>query len=455
MKNKILISLHLAAILIFVAGCTLPTGGGPGPRVWIDTPLDGDILAFAPLVVKSHVSSEGGTASAALLVNGVQVRVDTPTNPSDPLTSFAQVWEPTSPGDYGLEVVATDSDGNTGRALVRVRISVEAYIPPLCRGDELVAPESLEPADGATVVNPVHIAWSYPGSGCRPGGYGIRLSEPGGSADDLIPTFITPSESYTSGNWPLPAGACYYWQVNATTPFGGYDGPPSAVRRFCIPSTAASIPGGPTVTASVPLLALTIIIPPVIPPDLIPTFIFTTNANCRQGPDTAYAVVTSFFANDQVTIEGRNDNSSWYWVLIPNSKARCAVSGSTGHPQGPLDNLVVIPAPALPATTVAPPPVVIATTPAPVPPAAPGGFNVSTKSCNSSEYVVTLQWNNVPGELGYRIYRDGGLIATLPDNSTSYNDTSPDYNSHSYQVQSFNDAGSANSSAQNSEGCMY
>jgi hypothetical protein len=211
------------------------------------------------------------------------------------------------------------------------------------------------------------------------------------------------------------------------------------------------------VTASAPLPALTVIIPPVIPPDLVPIFIFTTNANCRQGPDTAYAVVTSFFANDQVTIEGRNENSSWYWVLIPNSKARCAVSGSTGHPQGPLDNLVVIPAPALPATTVAPPPVVIATTPAPAPvaPAAPGGFNVSTKSCNSSEYVVTLQWSNVTGELGYRIYRDGALIATLSENSTSYNDASPDYNSHSYQVQSYNAAGSANSSTQNSEGCMY
>jgi hypothetical protein len=100
---------------------------------------------------------------------------------------------------------------------------------------------------------------------------------------------------------------------------------------------------------------------------------------------------------------------------------------------------------------------VVATTPAPAPvaPAAPGGFSVSTKSCNSSQYVVTLQWSNVNGELGYRIYRDGGLIATLPENSTTYDDTSPDFNSHSYQVQSFNAAGSANSSAQNSEGCMY
>ena len=322
MKNKLLIGLHVALILIFVAGCTLPTGGGPGPRVWIDTPLDSEILAFGPVVVKSHVSSEGGTASVALLVNGVQIREDTPTDPSAPLTSFAQVWEPTSPGLYGLEVVATDSDGNTGRALVRVQISVETYIPPLCHLDQLVAPELLEPADGASVPadgtttrTRVHFSWSYPEPSCRPSGYNISLSEPDGSADHLVWTFITPSAMYTTGDWPLPVGACYYWQVTATPPVSVVgEGPPSAVRRFCIPSLTASIPGVITVTASVPLPAITVAIPPVIPPGLIPTFIFTSNANCRQGPDTAYAVVTSFYANDQVTIEGRNDNSSWYWA---------------------------------------------------------------------------------------------------------------------------------------------
>ena len=344
MKNKILVSLLAAAMLIFVAGCTLPTGGGPGPRVWIDTPLNGDVLALGPVVVQSHASSESGTASATLLVNGAQVHVDNPANPSDRLASFAQAWQPTAPGDYTLEVVATDSQGNTGTS------------------NQVV----------------VHIS-------------GPELNVPVGP--------LSPTPSFS----PVP---------------------PVSVTTTAIPN-------------------------------LIPTFIFTINANCRKGPDTAYEVVTSFFANDQVTIEGRNDNSSWYWALIPNSNSHCWVSGTTGTPQGPMGGLVVVPASALPATTVAPPPVVVATTPAPVAPAAPGGFSVSTKSCTSSEYVVTLQWSNVSGELGYRIYRDGALITTLPDNSTSYNDASPDYNPHSYQIQSFNDAGSANSSVQNSEGCMY
>jgi hypothetical protein len=454
MKNKLLVPLLAAAMMIFVAGCTLPTGGGPGPRVWIDTPLNGDLLAFGAVVVKSHVSSEGGTASAALLVNGVQVRVDTPTSPSDPLTSFVQVWEPASPGDYGLEVVATDLDGNTGRSFVRVRISAEAYIPPMCRLDQLVAPESLEPADGATVVNPVHFAWSYPETVCHPSSFAVSISEPDGSADisGIGWGSITYDWLTTFRNWRLPDGACYYWRTLVDSGTEGF-GPPSEVRRFCIPSLSASLPGSSTVTASVPLPVITI--NPSVIPNLFPTFVFTKNANCRLGPDTAYAVVTSFFAGDQVTLEGRNNDSSWYWALIPNSNSHCWISDTTGSPQGPIGGLVVVPAPALPATTVAPPPVVIATTPAPVAPAAPGGFSVSTQSCTSSEYVVTLQWSNVTGELGYRIYRDGALIATLPENSTSYNDASPDYNSHAYQVQSFNNAGSANSSVQNSEGCLY
>ena len=104
----------------------------PGPRAWIDDPLDGAYLPLAPVVVQSHASWESGTASAALLVNGAQVRVDNATNASDPLASFAQPWEPAAPGDYTLEVVATDTGGNTGRSNpVLVHVSAQ----PRCYGN--------------------------------------------------------------------------------------------------------------------------------------------------------------------------------------------------------------------------------------------------------------------------------------------------------------------------------
>jgi hypothetical protein len=326
-------------VLLLVAGCSLPTGAGPGPRAWIDDPLDGAALDLGPVVVQSHASSESGTASAALLVNGAQVRVDNATNTSDRLASFAQPWEPAAPGDYTLEVVATDPAGNIGRSN-RVVVHI-----------------------GAVVITP---------------------TPPIGDVQPVPP--IQPPPTFT----------------------------PTA--------TSVSSPG----------------------------FRFTINANCRLGPSTAYEVVTSFYAGDLVKIEGRNEDSSWYWVFIPNSNSHCAVSASTGTVEGPLAGLVLIPAPALPAlpaTTVAPPP--------PVAPPAPGKFNVSTKSCSSSQYIVTLQWGDVKGELGYRVYRDGKLIATLPADSTGFDDTSPDYNPHAYQVEAFNDAGAAGSSVQKSSGCLY
>lgn len=326
MKNNSLQSWLAVAVVMFVAGCSLPTDYGPGPRVWIDNPLNGDTLALSPLVVQSHASSGSGTTYAALLVNGAQIRVDGATNPSDALTSFTQVWTPTVSGDYTLEVVATDSRGNTGRSnRVVVHISDSAYI----------ATRTTEDISPLPIISP----------------------------------------------------------------------PPSILT--ITPSTTVS---------------------------LIPTFIFTINANCRQGPGIDYELIMSFFTGDKATIDGRNDDSSWYWVLISNGLSHCWVSSSTGSPQGPLGSVVIVPV---------------------IPPVAPVSLSVNTKSCTSSEYKVTLMWSDVMNELGYRIYRDGVLIATLPFNSTIFDDVSPDYNPHSYRVQTYNDAGAADSPAQDSAGCLY
>jgi len=192
--------------------------------------------------------------------------------------------------------------------------------------------------------------------------------------------------------------------------------------------------------------------------NLIPTFTFTINANCRQGPGTAYEVVISFYAGAQVTIEGRNDDSSWYWVLIPNSNSHCFVSGSTGSASGPLDGVKVVSAPPLPPSPTATLPPLFIPSPTATQiyaPAAPEKFTVNDKSCSYSGYIVTLSWQDVSSEQGYRVYRDGALIAALPANSTTYDDASPDFNSHSYYVEAYNSAGSANSKSANSNGCVY
>jgi hypothetical protein len=68
---------------------------------------------------------------------------------------------------------------------------------------------------------------------------------------------------------------------------------------------------------------------------------------------------------------------------------------------------------------------------------------------------VRLSWKGVDGEDGYRVYRDGKLVATLSAGTTSYDDTSPDYNADAYRVEAYNDVGASASSTLNSEGCLY
>jgi hypothetical protein len=63
--HKNLLHLLLVGVTLILAGCSLPTGIAPGPRVWSDDPLDGAYLPLAPVVVRSRASWETGTASAA------------------------------------------------------------------------------------------------------------------------------------------------------------------------------------------------------------------------------------------------------------------------------------------------------------------------------------------------------------------------------------------------------
>ncbi len=79
------------------------------------------------------------------------------------------------------------------------------------------------------------------------------------------------------------------------------------------------------------------------------------------------------------------------------------------------------------------------------PPAAPTGMQITNMVCDP-EYQITLKWTDqADNETGYRLYRDGTLIATLPANSTSYIDTLSDQALHTYSVKAYNEAGASTS----------
>jgi Zn-dependent metalloprotease len=92
----------------------------------------------------------------------------------------------------------------------------------------------------------------------------------------------------------------------------------------------------------------------------------------------------------------------------------------------------------------------------PSPPAAPTGLAASTSVCSAADYAVTLTWkDNAGNENGYRIYRDGNLIATVGANETMYVDHPPYSGPHNYYVQAFNNAGTSNSNQASDQGCVY
>jgi len=88
---------------------------------------------------------------------------------------------------------------------------------------------------------------------------------------------------------------------------------------------------------------------------------------------------------------------------------------------------------------------VCATTLDPSSPVAPSGLNAKATSSTS----VGLTWkDNSDNEQGFKVYRDGKLVATLASNAASYSDTelSPE-TEYSYVISSYNEVGEAKSEA--------
>jgi len=75
---------------------------------------------------------------------------------------------------------------------------------------------------------------------------------------------------------------------------------------------------------------------------------FQQNAHCRMGPDTVYDIVTSLSEGQEAFIEGRNQDSTWWWIQLPQSTAHCWVADSVVEIIGLVDALPIIQAPVTP-----------------------------------------------------------------------------------------------------------
>jgi len=112
--------------------------------------------------------------------------------------------------------------------------------------------------------------------------------------------------------------------------------------------------------------------------------------------------------------------------------------------------------------TPTPTPIITPTpTPSPVPevpPNAPTGLAAIEQQCNSNDgYIVQLTWSdNATNEVGYRVYHNGNLIATIEANATQY--TTGDLGTggvQTFYVAAFNAAGDAQSNTAQEDGCIF
>jgi CSLREA domain-containing protein len=156
----------------------------------------------------------------------------------------------------------------------------------------------------------------------------------------------------------------------------------------------------------------------------IPEITFTRNAFCRKGPGTAYFDVTAFESGKIADIVGKNQQGSWWLVQIPGGQERCWVADSVGDKTGDLSLLPVEPAPVLPD--------------------APTGFNDSSIcSPNLNARDVKLAWKDSPNETGYRLYRNGVLLATLGANVGVYVDNTAKDKGFTYEIEAINAFGAS------------
>jgi hypothetical protein len=166
-------------------------------------------------------------------------------------------------------------------------------------------------------------------------------------------------------------------------------------------------------------------------PITFPTVAFQRNTNCRVGPLKNYILQTSFIQGRYSVAEGRNQDSSWLLVK-PFEGPNCWISVSNVKDPGNYSYLPVADFPPLPE--------------------APFQMVVDKRDCVGRNLVV-LHWQDVTGETGYRIYREGIMLASLKMNATEYRDYPPDANSYFYEIESINAYGVSVRSSMSVAGC--
>jgi len=191
--------------------------------------------------------------------------------------------------------------------------------------------------------------------------------------------------------------------------------------------------------------------------DTILIAIPTSNTNCRLGNSTAFDIADTLFEGVEYTPIGRGADNLWLLFEGPATQRNCwAFAGGLNFT---VDDEPVDPEDIAPELL----PVVAYPAPPEEPdgddgdqgsaPAAPANAYIN-QTCNDQEYKVQLVWFDASdNEDGFRIYRDGNLIASKGAGSQQHNDFPPIGGPYNYTIEAFNESGSASTNVQD-PGCL-
>lgn len=166
-----------------------------------------------------------------------------------------------------------------------------------------------------------------------------------------------------------------------------------------------------------------------------PILVFDGNTNCREGPSTNYRVVTVLRAGQKITPVGIQGN---YWVVnVPGGTDTCWVATDFATPSGSVAALPTVPTPPPPTSQ---------------PPVAPT-WHTWKYNCayatGGSTVTMEMTWTDLSSnESGYKVYRDGQVIATLGPNSSTYTDVFllATGKTAGYYIEVYNDSGKSDTS---------
>ena len=236
-----------AAALLAVAGTSLAALLGPSPNVWIDAPLDGQVVARGEVAVIGHVTDPRGVTSVRLDVDGVEVGSGLVDDGPGALTTVTLSWTAETAGVHVLSLWALNSDGDDfGPALATVHVdglpsttatsttttattTPPTTAPPTTAPPTTTAPPSTTTTIPATTTLPpctvtaptglvpngqqigsssTTLTWSY--TGCPADEFEVVVLLEG---ETPIDSGLTPNMS-----WPvsgLSCGSSYTWSVRA------------------------------------------------------------------------------------------------------------------------------------------------------------------------------------------------------------------------------------------------